>query len=111
MCSKKTAIVIGSGGGGAVIANDLQGEYQVTILEKGGEFKPCKVNPLKLAKLRKTELMFDDRMVTVLVNNMHIRKAGDVSLVYGEGIGGTTTLATGNCSVIVICNRICRHHI
>ena len=33
MNRKKTAIVIGTGAGGATIAKELQGKYRVTILE------------------------------------------------------------------------------
>ena len=32
---KKTAIVVGTGAGGAMMAKELQGTYQVTILEEG----------------------------------------------------------------------------
>ena len=39
MMNKKTAIVIGTGAGGAVVANELQGKYDVTILEAGPDFK------------------------------------------------------------------------
>ena len=40
MDTKKTALVIGTGAGGAVMARDLQGKYQVTMLEAGKEFRP-----------------------------------------------------------------------
>lgn len=64
--SKKTAIVIGTGAGGTTAAKELQGKYQVTILEAGKAFKPFSLSVQEMAKLRRT------------------------------GLGGTTTLATGN---------------
>ncbi len=95
---KKTAIVVGTGAGGAVIAKELQGRYQVTILEAGGEFRPFTMSIPKWAKLRKTGLFADERMIRTLVPNMLVEKTQDKELVHvrGIGIGGTTTLATGN---------------
>ena len=96
MSDVKTAIVIGTGAGGATIANDLQGEYQVTILETGKEFKPFSF-PLKpLTAARKTGLFFDAKLIRFLLPNMLIDKTKDMILVTGTGLGGTTTLATGN---------------
>jgi choline dehydrogenase-like flavoprotein len=36
----KHAIVIGSGAGGATVAKELQGKFDVTVLESGKEFQP-----------------------------------------------------------------------
>ena len=36
----KSAIVIGTGAGGATMARALQGRYQVTMLEAGRGFRP-----------------------------------------------------------------------
>ena len=36
----KRAIVVGSGAGGATAAKELQGAFDVTVLEAGGEFEP-----------------------------------------------------------------------
>ena len=40
MKGNKTAIVVGTGAGGAMMARELQGRYQVTLLEAGRAFKP-----------------------------------------------------------------------
>ena len=93
---KKTAIVIGTGAGGAMMAKELQGTYQVTMLEAGGDFKPFSFPVHALAKLRGTGLFFDERLIRLLLPNMIIDKTRDMVLVSGRGIGGTTTLATGN---------------
>ncbi len=93
----KKAIVIGSGAGGAMAAKELQGHFQVTILEAGGEFQPFAFNVNHLARFRKTGLYLDERMITALFPSMRVRKAtSGMVLVYGRGTGGTTTLATGN---------------
>ncbi len=97
MTKKKTVLVIGTGAGGAAAARELQGDFQVTILESGSAFHafPYKlVNVLE--KLRRTGLFFDERLITLLLPNMLIDKSKDMVLVRGKGIGGTTTLATGN---------------
>lgn len=93
---KKRALIIGSGAGGAMMAKELQGKYQVTILEAGKEFKPFSYPVNFFAKLRKTGLLFDERLIRLLLPNMLIHKTRDMVLVRGLGKGGTTTLATGN---------------
>ncbi len=93
----KKAIVIGSGAGGAMVAKELQGHFQVTILEAGGEFQPFAFSVDKLAGLRRTGLFLDERMISVLFPAMRVQKAAsDMVLVHGRGTGGTTTLATGS---------------
>ncbi len=93
----KKAIVIGSGAGGAMMAKELQGHFQVTVLEAGNEFKPFSLNTDSLLKFRKTGLFLDERMISWLFPDMKIMKASsDMILVYGICTGGTTTLATGN---------------
>ena len=94
--NKKTAIVIGTGAGGAQVARNLQGKYQVTILEAGGAFKPFSLSVNKMAKFRKTGLYLDERMIRLLIPNMMVEKSQDMVMVRGIGLGGTTTLATGN---------------
>ena len=96
MNNKKTALVVGTGSGGGMIAKELQGRYQVTILEAGGEFKPFSMPIGKLAALRRTGLFFDERMIRLLLPNMRVEKTEDMVMVRGIGVGGTTTLATGN---------------
>ncbi len=93
----KKAIVIGSGAGGAMAAKELQGHFQVTVLEAGGEFKPFQFDVDNLARFRKTGVYLDERMITGLFPSMRIRKStSGMVLVYGKCTGGTTTLSCGN---------------
>ncbi len=96
MSEKKTAIVVGSGAGGATIAKELQGEYQVTVLEEGRKFRPFSYPVERLAGFRRTGVYRDERMIQLLLPNMIIDKNKSMVMVRGKGIGGTTTLATGN---------------
>ena len=93
---KKTAIVIGTGAGGAMMAKELQGDYQVTILEAGKPFRPFSLSVEKMGRLRSTGLYFDERLIRLLLPNMLVEKSQDMVMVRGIGVGGTTTLATGN---------------
>lgn len=93
---RKTAIVIGTGAGGATMASELQGRYQITILEAGKDFKPFGLSVRKLAGLRKSGMFFDERLIRLLLPNMLVEKTEDMIMVRGIGVGGTTTLATGN---------------
>lgn len=93
---KKTALVIGTGAGGATAARELQGRYQVTILEAGGDFRPFSLPVNKMAKLRRSGLFLDERMIRAFIPNMLVEKSQDMVMVRGIGLGGTTTLATGN---------------
>ncbi len=93
----KKAIVIGSGAGGATVARQLQGTFEVTVLEAGKEFKPFSMNPFLLEKMRKSGLFLDERMIQLLFTAMKIQKTHDrMILVNGIGYGGTTTLCAGN---------------
>ncbi len=94
--NKKTAIVVGTGAGGAQVAKKLQGDYQVTMLEAGKEFKPFHYSIDGFARLRKSGMFFDERLIRLLLPNMIVDKSEDMVMVYGKGVGGTTTLATGN---------------
>lgn len=91
------AVVIGSGAGGAMCARELQGRFQVTVLEAGREFRPLSWSLSLLEKLRKTRLFFDAREIGMIFPAMKIRNAGGgMILVSGRGTGGTTTICTGN---------------
>ncbi len=93
----KKAIVIGSGAGGAMMAKELQGRFQVTILEAGSEFRPFSVSINRLAGLRKTGLFLYERMISMLFPAMRVQKASSgMVLVHGKCTGGTTALATGS---------------
>lgn len=93
---KKTAIVVGTGGGGAVMAKALQGKYHVLILEEGKEFSVYSGSVPRLAGMRKTGAFFDERLISLLLPNMKIDKSRELCVARGIGLGGTTTLATGN---------------
>ena len=82
--------------GGATMARELQGRYQVTMLEAGGPFRPFSLPVRRLAGLRKTGLFLDERMIQPLLPAMKVAKTPDMVMVWGQGVGGTTTLATGN---------------
>ena len=91
------AIVVGSGAGGATAARQLQGAFDVTVLEAGHEFHPFKQDLSLIERSRSSRLFLDERMIRWLFPPMHVTKVADhMSLVYGVATGGTTTLATGN---------------
>jgi len=93
----KTAVVVGSGAGGAVVAKELQGRFRVTVLEAGKPFRPFSWNLEKLAKLKKTGIFMDEREISLLFPAMRVQKTADrMVLVKGICTGGTTTLSTGN---------------
>ena len=93
----RKAIVVGSGAGGATVAKELQGHYQVTVLEAGKEFKPFGIELEALEKLRRLGLLFDEREIQFVIPAFRIRRATDeMILVNGIGLGGTTTICTGN---------------
>ena len=92
----KKAIVVGSGAGGATVANDLQGSFEVTVVEAGGVFRPFSRDLSAAAKWKKFGLLFDEREISLLFPAMQIRKTKDMVLVRGQGLGGTTTISTGN---------------
>jgi choline dehydrogenase-like flavoprotein len=93
----RRAIVVGTGAGGSTAAKELQGTFEVTILEAGREFKPFSNNLGFLSSIRKSGLFFDEREIQLLFPAMKIRKTGNgMVLVNGIGLGGTTTIATAN---------------
>ena len=95
----KTAIVVGSGAGGSSVARELQGDFQVTVLEAGGPFQPFEGNLRRLeqARLRLAGLFFSERQIEWLVPYMKVARTADgMVLVKGIGQGGTTTLSTGS---------------
>jgi ferredoxin len=92
-----TAIVVGSGAGGATVARELQGKFEVTVLEAGSAFRPFVGNLSFYGRLKQTGLLFDERMIPLIFPPMKIRKAMDkMILVNGIGQGGTTTFCAGN---------------
>lgn len=93
----KKTIIVGTGAGGATVARELQGYFDVTVLEAGQEFRPFSFKLSLLEKLRKTGLFFDEREIQLLFPAMQIRKTREkMVLVNGIGTGGTTTICAGN---------------
>ena len=93
----KTAVVVGSGAGGAAAAHALQGRFDVTVLEEGNAFRPFRTDLRLPERLKRLGLLVDPRLVRWMFPAMHVRRAsGGTVLVTGHGTGGTTTLATGN---------------
>lgn len=94
---KKRAIVVGSGAGGATVARELQGHFEVTVLEAGREFKPFGMKLERLEWLRQLGLFFDEREIQLVFPAYKTRRATDeMILVNGIGLGGTTAICTGN---------------
>jgi len=92
----KKAIVVGSGAGGATIAKELQGRFEVTVLERGRAFRPLTWSMRLLEGLKKSGLLFDEREIQAAFPALRIWKTEEMVLVAGRGLGGTTTLCTGN---------------
>lgn len=92
----KTAIVVGSGAGGATVAKELQGDYQVTVLEEGRAFRRATLERETIQRLRRSHLLVDERLLRLVFPALRVRKSSDMVLVNGAGTGGTTTIATGN---------------
>jgi choline dehydrogenase-like flavoprotein len=94
----RTALVVGSGAGGATVARELQGAFQVTVLEAGGEFRPFTRDFSFVDAAKKSRALFDERLIRLLFPSMRVRRTAErLMLVNGTATGGTTTLATGNC--------------
>ena len=74
----------------------LAQDFDVTVLEAGRAFKPLALPLEKLALLRPTGIYLDERMIQLLLPSMRIDRHPEMVMVYGRGVGGTTTLATGN---------------
>jgi choline dehydrogenase-like flavoprotein len=93
----RKAIVIGSGSGGATVAMELQGQYDVTVVEAGGEFAPFRASLARIEPLRRAGLLFDARLIRLIFPPMEIRRAEEgLVLVSGRTLGGTTTLSCAN---------------
>ena len=92
----KKAIVVGSGAGGATAARELQGSFEVTVLEEGGEFRHFGLNLSLMQRFKKMGLMVDARLIPLLFPAMRIRRSADLVMINGRGTGGTTTISAGN---------------
>jgi choline dehydrogenase-like flavoprotein len=90
-------IVVGSGAGGATAARELQGTFDVTLLEAGGDFRPLSFDLATIERLKRSRLVFDPRLIRVPFPATHGRRTPQgMVLVNGSCVGGTTTIATGN---------------
>lgn len=92
----RTAIVVGSGAGGATVARELQGPFEVTVLEAGRPFRRLGLERATVERLRDSRVLFDPRLIRAVFPAMQVRRTGDMYLVNGIGVGGTTPMATGN---------------
>ncbi len=92
----KSAIVVGTGAGGATAARELAAHFDVTVLEAGPEFRPFGAGLGLPERLKRAGLLFDERLIRILFPAMDIRRAGEMVLVRALATGGTTTIATGN---------------
>lgn len=94
---KKRAIIVGSGAGGATVAKELQGEFDVTVLEAGHEFRPLGFQLRTMERIKRLGLLRDERQIQWFMPNMRTRRASDgMVLINGVGFGGTTTVSTAN---------------
>lgn len=94
--TRPTAIVVGTGPGGATAAKALQGDFDVTMLEAGAPFTPLRRSVSCLERVRATGLLFDAREARLVFPHLRILPTEDQLLVYGIGVGGTSTIFTGN---------------
>lgn len=92
----KTALVVGSGAGGAAVAAELQGRYAVTVLEAGGPFTPLSMPVSAMERLRRGGLLQTPRLITLTFPAMRVASSDGIWVVTGRCLGGTTTLSTGN---------------
>lgn len=92
------AIVVGSGGGGATAARELQSNgFEVTILEAGLPFKPFTRNISWTEPLRRLGLLGGEANFKYLFPHMNmLRSSPDLLLVRGLCTGGSTVLSCGN---------------
>jgi choline dehydrogenase-like flavoprotein len=93
---RKRAVVVGSGAGGATVAKELAGDFDVTVVEAGGDFRRATLERGSIERLRRSRLLVDPRLVRLVYPPIRIRRTPDMLLVNGIGTGGTTTMATGN---------------
>jgi len=93
----KTAVVVGTGAGGAAAARELQGVFQVIMLEAGRSFAPFSMSMGNMERLKRARLLRWDRQISLFFPPMRVATAsGGIKVVTGRGVGGTTTLCTGN---------------
>ena len=100
------AIVVGSGAGGAAAARELQGRFQVTVLEAGRSFRPLSLSMPWMERLRKWRLLFNEGVISVVFPPMRVRRTPEgMIMVNGSATGGTTVLSAGNALRVDGCLR------
>ena len=93
----RTAVVIGSGAGGATVAKELQGTYDVTVLDAGRPYRRCTLDRHTIDLVgRSRVLRVDPGLIRAPYPALRVRRTDDMLIVRGIGLGGTTTVATGN---------------
>lgn len=94
----KTAIVVGSGAGGAMAAQELSRTHQVTIIEAGGPFRPFGMSLEAMGAFRRTRLLRDPRMIQAFFPAMRVipTRPDGMPVVRGITTGGSTVLSTGS---------------
>jgi choline dehydrogenase-like flavoprotein len=92
----KRAVVVGSGAGGATAAMELQGAFDVTVVEAGRDFKRLSLRLPLLERWKKLGIHLRAPWIQRLFPAMRVATTDDMVLVYGRGLGGTTTIAVGN---------------
>jgi len=104
----KKVIVVGSGAGGATIARDLAGSFDVTILEEGRAFRPLGLGSRAMERMKASGLLLDERMTSLLFPSMRIRRSAQgMALVSGRCIGGTLLSARAtHCGWTGICGSL-----
>lgn len=86
-------VVIGSGYGGAITASRLaRAGQQVCLLERGRELHPGEYPDVGPEALEELQLHFDDAVVGRRTSLYDIRLGGDVSVLVGCGLGGTSLI-------------------
>ena len=69
----RTAIVVGSGAGGATVARELQGAFDVTVLEAGRPFRRLGLERATIERLRDSRVLFDPRLIRAAFPAMQVR--------------------------------------
>lgn len=92
-----SAVVVGSGAAGATVARELQGGYQVTVLEAGRGFRPLSLSTGAMERLHRVSPLIGPRLIPAAFPPMRIRRTKEgMLLVNGQAVGGSTLLSTGN---------------
>jgi choline dehydrogenase-like flavoprotein len=92
----KHAVVVGSGAGGATVAKELQGIFDVTVLEAGKEFHPFSLEMPAIELGKRMGLLLDEREMALFFRTLQVHKTSDMVLMNGIGLGGSTTISCGN---------------